>query len=137
MSDYILTVPEEVYARARQIAEETSQPVEQVMIEYLRTLSVPLPVLPPDEEAELEALKSLSDDALWTIAREQMADGLQARMQLLMGKNSLGAITPDEYKELETLVERGQRLMVRKSEAAALLTQRGFSVTPKDMTASD
>lgn len=46
------------------------------MIEYLRTLSVPLSVFPPGEAAELEALKHLSDDALWTIAREQMAQDI-------------------------------------------------------------
>ncbi len=137
MSDYVLTVPEEVYARARQIAEETSQLVDEVMIEYLRTLSTPLPTLLPEEEAELDALKKLSNDALWTIAREQMPDDLQIRMQDLMDKNSFGAITSDEYIELEGLVERGQRLMVRKSEAAALLTQRGYKVTPKDMTVGE
>ena len=137
MSDYVLTIPEEVYARARQIAEETSQSVDQMMIEYLRTLSAPLPTLPPEEEAELDALKNLSEDALWTIAREQMPDDLQGRMQDLMDKNSVGTITTEEYIELEGLVERGQRLMVRKSEAAALLTQRGYKVTPKDMTARE
>ena len=89
MSDYVLTVPEEVYARARQIAEETSQLVDEVMMEYLRTLSTPLPTLPPNEEAELDALHNLSDDALWTIAREQMTDDLQIRMQDLMDKNSV------------------------------------------------
>jgi hypothetical protein len=137
MSDYVLTVPEEVYTRARQIAEETSQLVDEVMIQYLRTLSTPLPTLPPDEEAELDALKNLSDDALWTIAREQMTDDLQIRMQDLMDKNSLGTITSKEYIELEGLVERGQRLMVRKSEASALLTQRGYKITPKDMRARE
>jgi hypothetical protein len=137
MSDYTLTVPEEVYNRAREIAEEQSRPVDEVLVEYLRIFTVPLPILPPDEEAELEALKHLSDDALWTIAREQMADSLQTRMQDLMDKNSLGTITPDEYGELESLVERGQRLMVRKSEAAALLIQRGYQVTPKDLTVGE
>jgi hypothetical protein len=137
MSDYTLTVPEEIYARARQIAEETARHVDQVMIDYLRTLSAPLPVLPPEEEAELEALRHLSDDALWTMAREQMPDDLQAQMQDLMDKNSLGMITPNEHADLESLVERGQRLMVRKSEAAALLTQRGYIVTPKDLRARE
>ena len=134
MSDYMLTVPEEVYARARQIAEETSQLVDAVMIEYLRTLPTLQPTLPPDEEAELYALQNLSDDALWTIAREQMPDDLQVRTQDLMDKNSMGAIVSKEHSELKALVERGQRLMVRKSEAAAILTQRGHKVTPKDMT---
>lgn len=137
MSDYMLNVPEEVFARARQVAEELSQPVDQVMIDYLRTMSFPLPDLSPEEEAELDALKKLSIDALWTIAREQMPDDLKTRMQNLMDKNSLGSITPAERTELESLVERGQRLMVRKSEAAALLTQRGYTVTPRDMLADE
>jgi hypothetical protein len=134
MTDYTLTIPEEVYIHARQIADEISQPVEQVLIAYLRTLSSP--ALPPDEEAELQALKNLSDDALWTIAREQMANDLQVRMQVLMDKNSLGTIGQDEYIELESLVDRGQRLMLRKSEAAALLTKRGYTIIPSDMTGS-
>lgn len=132
MSDYTLTIPEEIYSRVLQIAEEASQAVDEVMIEYLKRLSH-LPQLPPDEEAELAALKQLSDDALWTIAREQMPVDSQVQMQTLMDKNSLGTITPSEYAELEILVERGQRLMVRKSEAAALLTQRGYKVTSQDM----
>ncbi len=132
MVDFTLTVPEDVYNRAQQIAEETERPVEQVLLEHLKMLS-PLPALPADEEAELAALAHLSDDALWTIAREQMPDDLKAHMQVLMDKNSLGAISASEYEELQTLVDRGQRLMIRKSEAATLLTRRGYKVTPKDM----
>ena len=55
MNPYTLTVPEDVYQRARQIAEETAQPVEEVLIAYLRTLSSPLPMLAADEEAEKAA----------------------------------------------------------------------------------
>src|SRR5258708_16846561 len=137
MSNYSLSIPEEIYLRARQIADETAESVDQVMIAYLRTLSAPVPILPQDEEAELEALSHLSDDELWTIAREQMADELKGRMQDLMDKNSSGKITSEEYRELEGLVERGQRLMVRKSEAAALLTQRGHQVTPGNLGARE
>jgi hypothetical protein len=133
MNDFMLAVPDEVYHRARQIAHDTAKPIEQILIDHLKTLAPVLPVLAPDEEAELEALHHLSDDALWTIAAEQMPDDLQARMQILMDKNSRGTINPDEYSELESLVERGQRLMLRKSEAAAILTQRGYKVRPQDM----
>jgi hypothetical protein len=133
MNPYTLTVPEDVYQRARLIAEETSRPVDEVLIAYLRTLSAPLPVLAADEEAELEAMKHLSDDALWTMAREQMAASLQEQMQTLMDGNSRGTLSAEERTTLENLVERGQRLMLRKSEAGALLTQRGYRVTPEDM----
>ncbi len=137
MSDYTLTVPEEVYQRAQAIAKVTAQPVDRIMIDYLRTLSTPLPNLPPEEEAELAALKNLSDDALWTIAREQLPAAVQAKMQVLMDKNSFGTITESERSALEDFVERGQRLMVRKSEAAALLTERGYKVTPEKLTSRD
>ncbi|KAB2893781.1 MAG: hypothetical protein F9K28_07475 [Bacteroidetes bacterium] len=130
-----LKVPEHIYERAQQVAETTDQPLEAVFLHELETAF--LPQLPTDEEAELASLKNLSDDALWTIAREQMTAPLQARMQKLMDKNSRGTITPDEYKELEDLVDRGQRLMLRKSEAAALLTERGYKVTRQALRAHE
>lgn len=135
MSDYLLSIPSEVYDHARQIAEETAQPVDQLMIDYLRTLSSPIPELPPDEEAELAALKSLSNDTLRTIAREQLPGDIQSKMQALMDRNSAGTITPEEFGDLEQLVERGNRLMVRKAEAAGILIERGQSFSQRDFMA--
>lgn len=137
MNNHTLTIPEDVYARAQKRAEETAQSVEQVLVNYLRAFSAPVPDLPEDEEAELAALHQLSPDTLWTIAREQLPNATKTQMQVLMDKNSDGTITPDEYEELSQLVERGQRLMLRKSEAAAILSQRGFTVTPGDLSASE
>jgi hypothetical protein len=134
MSHYMLTVPEEVNIRARRIAEQTSQPVDEVMIKSLQTSFALLPELAEDEEAELEALSHLSDDALWTIAREQMPNYLQFHMQALMDKNSSGTISAEEYSKLKNLVDRGERLMLRKSEAAALLAHREYKITPDNLT---
>jgi len=132
MSQYTLTVPESVCSRARRIAEATAQPVERVLLAHLENLPEPLPVLPPDEQEELEALQHLSDDALWTIAREQMPEDVQERLQILMDKNSLGTIRDAEYQELEGYVARGNRLMVRKAAAAGILLERGHAFTQKD-----
>ena len=52
----------------------------------------PLLDIPSDERAELHALTYLSDDTLWTIAREQMPAALQDEMSQLMDKNSEGTI---------------------------------------------
>ncbi|MBC7811255.1 MAG: hypothetical protein H7175_08915 [Burkholderiales bacterium] len=128
MSDYMLTVPEDVYVSAQRFAEENSQPVEQVMIDSIRTMTEAA-----DEETELQAFNHLSDNSLWSIARERMPDDVQNQMQDLMDKNSSGTITPEEFAELEKLVERGQRLMVVKSEAMALLTKRGYKVTREEL----
>jgi hypothetical protein len=134
MTDLImLQVPEEISARARQIAKIMALPVEQVLLNHLKTLSAPLPVLPPDAQAELDALHHLSDDALWTMSHAQMPEEVQARAHILLEKNSLGVITDEEHAELEALVERGDRLMLRKAEAAAMLRARGYPFTPEDL----
>jgi hypothetical protein len=133
MTDQILlAIPDDISERARRIAESTEQPVEQVLLEHLKSLTEPLPSLPPDMQAELDALRNLSDDALWTIAREQMADDLQQRAHALMDKNNFGTITDNEYTELEQLVVRGDRLTLRKAEAAVLHKERGHPFTQHD-----
>lgn len=126
-----LQVPEHIYERAQQVAETTDQPLEAVFLHELENAF--LPPLPEDEEAELSALNYLSDEALWTIAREQMPSPRQERMQGLMDGNTKGTLSEAEYQELEHLVEQGQRLMLRKGKAAALLTERGYKVTRESL----
>ncbi len=135
MSDQIvLTLPEELSARVKRIAESTSTPVEDVLLQHLRTLSTPVPQLPPDEQAELQALHHLSDDALWTIAREQMPGEAEKRAHELMDKNERGLLDAVEQRELENLVERADRLMLRKAQAAYLLKNRGYTFAQQDFS---
>lgn len=125
---HALNIPDEIYARAQQLAATTNQSVQQVLIDHLRMLSL----LPLDEQTELNALRYLSDDALWTIAAEQVSEATNARMQTLMDKNTAGTLTDVEHAELERLVERGERLMVRKAEAAGILIERGHTFSQED-----
>ena len=96
-----------------------------------------LPNLAPEEQRELDALTYLSDDALWTIAREQMPPQRQTRLHALMEANSRGTLDDAQRAELETLVAQGQRLSLRKAQAAALLTERGYRVTREAIAAAD
>ena len=140
MTDYpvTLSVPQHIYEHARRVAEENGQAVEAVLLHQLEeAFADPFAKLPADEQAELQAMTYLSTDVLWTIAREQMPLERQARMQVLMERNSDGSITEQEFPELEQLVEQGQKLMLRKAQASALLTRRGHKVTPDDMAAKD
>lgn len=137
MTTLSLNIPDEVYRRALRLAQESAQPVEQVLLDHLRRLPESYASLPDDEQEELRALRSLSDDALRVIAREQMASEVQARMHGLMDKNSLGTISEQEYAELEADVERGNRLMVRKAEAAGILMERGHAFTQRDFKPQD
>ena len=124
-----LPVPADIYDRASHIAQVTAQTIEAVLLQQLRdAFADPLPELPPDEQRELEALTFLSDEALWTIAREQMPGDKQVRMQTLMEANTQGTLDPLQQTELESLVEQGQQLSLRKAKAAALLVERGYTI---------
>jgi hypothetical protein len=130
-----LPIPDYLYDRARRVAEETSQPVEQVLLMRLEAALGPdLSSLPADEQSELGAMQHLSNPALWTIAREQMPQPRQHRMSALMDRNTMGTLAEGEDEELEQLVEDGQRLMLRKAQAMLLLKQRGHAITPSDMS---
>lgn len=140
MTDYAitLTLPARLFERAQQIAETTAQPIEQVLVEQLENaLDNPFAALPRDEQVELEALTLLSDATLWTIAREQMDAATQARLQTLMDKNSRVPLSDTEAAEFDILVEQGQKLMLRKAQAAALLVKRGHTVNAERWWALD
>jgi hypothetical protein len=138
MTDHTVTlsISEQVYEYARRLAETTAQPIEEVLQQRLEA-ALPLPGLPAEEEAELAALRLLSDDALWTIAAEQMPRAQQERRSVLLNLNERHALREDEETELDGLLQRGDCLMVRKAEAAAILTERGYTVTPRDLAAPD
>ena len=130
MSKYTIAIPNALYEKAQRLAQHTSQSVDELICTRLAgALDQPVLDLPSDERAELQAMSYLSTDALWTIAREQMPPDLQHAMSQLMEKNSQGTITEDEFRDLSALVERGQRLTLRKSQAMKLLLDRGYAVS--------
>ncbi|TVR21481.1 MAG: hypothetical protein EA396_07975, partial [Anaerolineaceae bacterium] len=130
--------PDSLYQKAQQVADQKSVSVDEVIRTRLEeTFDQPLFDLPDDEKEELKAMAYLSDDTLWTIAREQMPKIIQQRMALLMTKNTQGTITDAEHKELTELVERGNRLTLRKAQAMKYLTERGHKVTLDDLKPAD
>lgn len=138
MSDYTISIPDSVYQKARQIAQQKSLSIDEVIRTRLEgAFDQLLFDLPDDEKEELKAMTYLSDDTLWTIAREQMHPALEKRISELLTKNQRGTISTAEYQELEELVERGDKLTLRKSQAMKYLTERGYSISLDDLKPSD
>ena len=138
MSKYTISIPNSLYEKAQRLAKQTSQSVDEIICTRLEgALDQPMLDLPRDERAELQAMSYLSTDALWTIAREQMQPDLQHAMSQLMEKNSQGTITAEEFRDLSALVERGQRLALRKAQAMKLLLERGYAVSLEALKPTD
>ena len=131
-----ITIPENLSTRLRKLAVRQGQPVETIVTDRLLTsLDDELDNLPTNEQAELRALHHLSDDALRAIAAEQMSPENQALLTQLMARNSKNELSQEEQELLAGLVERGDQLMLRKAEAAAILVQRGYAGEPDELMA--
>ena len=123
-----IALPEDLLLRLNQLAARRQQAVESILADRLFTaLDDELDRLPTVEQAELRALHHLSDDVLRLIAAEQMRPEDRSRLAELMQRNSEGSLSQTERETLATLVECGDRLMLRKAETAAILVHRGYA----------
>jgi hypothetical protein len=138
MNNHVVYIPDKLYAQAERLAQETSQTVNELIIARLEgAFAEPSLKILPDERAELLAMSYLSVDTLWTIAREQMPVSLQERTSLLLTKNQAGTISEAESTELAELVERGDKLILRKSQAMRYLAERGQAITLDKLNLTD
>jgi len=62
-----------------------------------------------------------------------MTPANQALLAQLMARNSKGELNQAEQETLAALVERGDQLMLRKAEAAAILVHRGYTGAPDEL----
>lgn len=119
-----LDLPEELYERVRQIAENSQRPLETVLIESLALMFGDL----PDEALPVEQFDSLADAQLWAVVYRQFAPDKDNRLHELtaMGKNR--ALSTNEQAELESLISQYDRYVLLRSKALLVLKQRGYDV---------
>lgn len=122
-------LPETLYRQAKETAEAKSLTIEEVLAQSIALSLPPLEEdLPAELRNELSSLMLLSDDELWAIARSEMDEKLQDRLEALMSIRDSRALSSEEDSELGSLLTKSESLMVKKAEAYRLLTRRGFSI---------
>src|SRR5262245_40396267 len=123
-----LQVPEPLYSRLKQRAEQTRRSVEAETLDVLAA-AVPLEAdLPADLAEAISALALLDDEALWRAARGHLAAEVAARLEELHGRRQREGLTEAESQQLACLVRQYERTMLVRAQAAALLHQRGHQV---------
>jgi hypothetical protein len=126
-------IPERVYRRLEDMAQETKQPLETVLLTSITgNLPPSLDDVPVDLRENLRALQGLDDESLWAIARGRLTSLQQERLETLLARSSAGTLTKAEQEELNRSGEETDRLNLRKAQAFALLRWRGFPLPPID-----
>jgi hypothetical protein len=122
-----LDLPEDLYERVRQVAEQSQRPVERVLVESIRLLFV-LPPTSTDVATTLAALPGYSDTQLWAVVYQRLAWPQSQRLHELSAKHKLEQLTEDEQSELEHLLTLNDHAMLLRSEALLLLQNRGHDI---------
>lgn len=130
MAEHTLTVsvPPALYDELKHRAERMQRSIEGEVVLTLAS-TVPSEVsLPADLVATLASLAAMDDDTLYRLAASRVADADAARLAELGDKRQRAGLTDDELREANDLVQRHDRVMVVRAEAAALLKQRGRDI---------
>jgi hypothetical protein len=124
MSDQsiLLQLPPQLYARVRQIAQESNRPLESVLVDSLALLFGDQETLSPEQ------LTAFSDDQLWGVVHRPFAWVQDIRLRELTVLGKLGALTDDAHEEMEHLIEAVDHYVLLRSQALMLLKQRGYDV---------
>jgi hypothetical protein len=124
-----LHLPDPLYRRATNAAAHSRQSVEQFLLEALESGLSLLADLPNELVDDMAALALLNDAALWRVARETMPPEHQVKLDELLYKNSEMSLTNSEEQSLSSLMAEYERIVLRRAQAAVLLTQRGYDLS--------
>ena len=122
-----LDLPEDLYERVRQVAEQSQRPLERVLVESIRLLFV-LPPTSTDVATTLAAMPGYADAQLWAVVYQRLAWPQSQRLHELSAKNKLEKLTEDEQSEVEHLLTLNDHAMLLRSEALLLLKNRGHDI---------
>ena len=125
-----ITIPNTLYNHFEVQAQAIQRTVDDYVLETLFRQSPPSVEddLPAKLQVELRAMEGLSDEALWAIAGSTMNEDKVALYDVLLERNQNGDLTVEGEELLASLREEADFLMVRKSQAFALLHSRGHKL---------
>lgn len=124
-----IDLPENVYSQIQIAAKRTDRSVAQILAEAVIAMS---PVLESDSEqmkAALGQLAFLNDAALWQLARNNLTQVQQHRLEELHDKQQRVGLSPNEQQEEQALLKFYRETQLVRAQAIALLKQRNYDVS--------
>jgi len=128
MNSVTLQLPESLYKRAQRDAMLLNRTIEDLLASMLNSAFPAVEETSTDLEAEMASMTALSDAELWRVARSQMREEDEALLHDLLDLKAEQKLSTEEAQQLKNLHHEAGRLLVLKSQAYALLHERGYSV---------
>lgn len=126
----MLNLPRALYEQFRYRANNNHRTVEAELLDVVTTAASSVEdELPTSLSAELAALISLDEEALWCAARSRMPVQEAELMAKLNYKQQNYSLTKDELNTLNDLGEQYDRYMLIRAKAMVLLKERGHDIS--------
>lgn len=122
-------LPESLYDRLKQRAEQTHHTIEQELLDVVTT------AIPLTEELDvslaqtLTELGMLDDEGLWRAARSELPREISAELERLHFKRQREGLTSVEEGMVQNYLRQYERTMLVRAQAAVLLQQRGYDIS--------
>jgi hypothetical protein len=118
-----ITLPDDVYQRAKNFARLANRDIGSVLAD---TIQSSIPTVREDS-INLTSVSDLTDEQVMALTELQMEPHQDLRLSELLDRQQAGIITVDERTELQNLMQIYQEGMVRKSSALVEAVQRGLT----------
>jgi plasmid stability protein len=124
-----LNLPDFIYQRIKDRAEQTQRSIEDELLDLVATTMPEDEELPMDLAQAVAALDFLDDKTLWQAARTHLQAKSVSRIETLHDKRRNEGLNDTEEKELASLVKEYEKSILIRSEAMGILMQRGHDVS--------
>ncbi len=124
-----IQLPEQLYSDVVKRAHRMQRSVEEEVVAVVADALPTINDLPIELTEELEELALLSDAELWQAAQTKLGEEEAAQMQTLVSKQQRDGLTTREQRKTEKLLQRYNRTMLVRAQAAILLKKRGFDIS--------
>lgn len=122
-----ITLPDEVYQRAKRFAHLANRDIANVLAD---TIQLSIPSIGADT-LDLEPVPALSDEQVLALTELQMEPDQDIQLSKLLDRQQAGLLVEDERLELQTLMQIYQEGLLRKATALSEAVKRGL-IEPLD-----
>ncbi|MBE9061043.1 hypothetical protein [cf. Phormidesmis sp. LEGE 11477] len=109
-----LDIPDSIVRQAQQLASQSQQRPEDILLEWLTHSFIEHPV------------ETLPDSQVLALCNMQLDEQQQATLNSLLDKQREDELTPADNKELQFLMKLYRRGLLRKAKALKLAVERGL-----------
>jgi plasmid stability protein len=127
----VLDLPENIYERVKQRADNKNRTVEAELIEVVTTAVPVEDELPQDMLEAVAELRKLNDKALWKAARSHTSAKTVSKMEKMHFKQQNESLSELEKQSLAQMLYEYEKTILIRAEAAGLLMERGYDITGK------